>query len=289
MPKLKPKIQLVTTGKEPVRNPKPFLRWAGGKNWLLKYFEKPLKDFKFNNYHEPFLGGASVFLFIKPKNRSYLSDINPELIKAYRAVKGDVENLISELKKCKNTKTYYYDIRDSELKSKVRKAAKFIFLNQTSFNGIYRVNLDGVYNVPYGYRDKDFLDAENLRAVSKRLNRTKFSTCSFNKTLKNIKKGDLVFLDPPYTVSHNNNGFIKYNRKLFKLEDQTNLAKFIKSIKSKGAYFILTNAAHEKIDEIFGGLGRKVKLTRASLIGGTDAHRGDVSEYLFTNVPTFYK
>lgn len=282
-------MQEVAKAKAESLGPKPFLRWAGGKSWLLKHLEAPLKEFEFNNYHEPFLGGASVFLFLKPKNHAYLSDINTELIRTYRVVKGNVEKLIQELKKYKNNKTFYYDIREEELKPRVRNAAKLIYLNQTSFNGIYRVNLEGVYNVPYGYRDKEFLNAENLKAISKRLRRTKFSTCSFTDTLKYVRKGDLVFLDPPYTVSHNNNGFIKYNRKLFSLEDQLELAKYIKSVKKIGAYFILTNAAHDTVDEIFGGLGHKIRLTRASLIGGADALRGDVSEYLFTNIPTFYK
>lgn len=265
--------------------PKPFLRWAGGKNWLIKHLKETIGDFKFKNYHEPFLGGASLFLFLQPENKSYLSDLNSELIETYSVVRDHVERLISEMEKYRNNEKFYYSIREVRSKSKIKNAAKFIYLNQTSFNGIYRVNLDGVYNVPYGFRSKEFLDADNLRIVSQTLKDVKLSVNDFASAIKKVKKGDLVFLDPPYTVSHNNNGFIKYNQKLFSLEDQYRLAVCIEAIKNIGAYYILTNAAHKKISEIFGSIDRKISLSRASLIGGTNAKRGAVSEYLFTNIP----
>lgn len=265
--------------------PKPFLRWAGGKNWLIKHLKESINKIDFKNYHEPFLGGASLFLFIRPKGNCYLSDLNPELIETYIAVRDNVEMLISELETYRNTKRFYYSIRDERFRSRIKSAARFIYLNQTSFNGIYRVNLEGVYNVPYGFRSKEFLDEENLRLVSETLQDVRLTDGDFYKSLKNIKKGDLVFLDPPYTVSHNNNGFIKYNQKLFSLNDQYRLAKFITSVKKKGAYYILTNAAHAKVSEVFGEIDDYVELSRASLIGGANAKRGKVSEFLFTNLP----
>lgn len=265
--------------------PKPFLRWAGGKNWLIKHVKESLGDFAFKNYHEPFLGGASLFLFLRPQSNSYLSDLNSELIETYSVVRDHVERLISEMEKYRNNEKFYYSIREVKTQSKIKNAAKFIYLNQTSFNGIYRVNLDGVYNVPYGFRSKEFLDADNLRAVSQTLKNVKLTVNDFASSIKKVKKGDLVFLDPPYTVSHNNNGFIKYNQKLFSLEDQYRLAESIEIIKNRGAYYILTNAAHKKIAEIFGPIDKKKELTRASLIGGSKAQRGHISEYLFTNIP----
>lgn len=265
--------------------PKPFLRWAGGKNWLIKYLKESIFNIDFKNYHEAFLGGASLFLFLRPKNKCYLSDLNPELIESYKVVRDNVEKLISELETYKNTKRFYYAIRDEKFRSRIKKAARFIYLNQTSFNGIYRVNLNGVYNVPFGFRTKKFLDPDNLRLVSKALEGVTLADCDFAKCLKNIKKGDLVFLDPPYTVSHNNNGFIKYNQKLFSLDDQYRLAKYIISIKKKGAYYILTNAANSKISEIFGEVDDYTELSRVSLIGGANAKRGQISEFIFTNIP----
>ncbi|MCA4894797.1 MAG: Dam family site-specific DNA-(adenine-N6)-methyltransferase [Cytophagales bacterium] len=264
---------------------KPFLRWAGGKNWLIKHLRESMLEFDFKNYHEPFLGGGSLFLFLKPQNDSYLSDLNPELIETYIMVRDNVERVISRMAKFKNNERFYYSIRDQDSKSRVNNAAKFIYLNQTSFNGIYRVNLQGVYNVPYGFRSKEFLDATNLRLVSEALQGVELNVSDFASSIKKVKKGDLVFLDPPYTVSHNNNGFIKYNQKLFSLEDQYRLAECVKFIRKKGAYYILTNAAHFKVLDIFGGIDKHIELSRVSLIGGINAKRDQVSEFLFTNVP----
>lgn len=262
---------------------KPFLRWAGGKSWLIKYLDSLIPPNGYKNYHEPFLGGGSIFFSINSHN-AYLSDLNEELIVTYNALKNDPEGIIKILKKYNNTEEFYYRIRDNQFSKPLELAARFIYLNQTSFNGIYRVNLKGQYNVPYGYRKKDFLDAELLRSVSKKLRNASIFHSDFSKTKNNIRKGDLVFLDPPYTVSHNNNGFIKYNQKLFSLEDQYRLSEFIDFIKSKNAYYILTNAAHKTVEEIFDKDDRKIKLNRANIIGGQKAERGIISEFIFTNV-----
>ena len=263
---------------------KPFLRWAGGKTWLIKQISDFLPEGGFNQYHEPFLGGGAIFFHINPKI-AFLSDLNRELIDTYISVRDDVEAVIEELRQFKNTKECYYSVRSKNFKKSSKKAARFIFLNQTSFNGIYRVNLNGVYNVPYGYRSKDFFEPENLRKVSHVLSGKTIFHDDFRKTLDNIRKGDLVFLDPPYTVTHYNNGFIKYNDKLFDLNAQYSLSKYIDCLKEIGAYYILTNAAHDKIKNIFSKKGDLFSnLTRASLIGGKKAQRGKFKEAVFTNV-----
>jgi DNA adenine methylase len=263
---------------------KPFLRWAGGKNWLVKYLKEILKETRFENYHEPFFGGGSIFFSLQPDKKAFLSDLNKELIKTYKFVKINPGDIISELKKFKNTEDFYYKIREKEFSNPIKNAAKFIYLNQTSFNGIYRVNLKGVYNVPFGYRTKNFLESENLHLVSKRLEKATLFDADFEDIRSNIKKKDLIFLDPPYTVSHNLNGFIKYNQKLFSLEDQHRLSSLIDFIKSKGAYYILSNAAHSKIVQIFDKNDKILKLSRANLIGGINAVRGKTTEYIFTNL-----
>lgn len=265
------------------QNIKPFLRWAGGKTWLLKHLSN-VKASTYNNYHEAFLGGGATYFYLKPKGHSFLSDLNADLIEAYQTIKDDVNGVICKLETFRNTKDDYYQIRSSIFESKVDRAARFIYLNQTSFNGIYRVNLKGVYNVPFGFRTKNFLDKENLIHAQKALKNTTLHQGDFYSILNNVKSGDLVFLDPPYTVSHNLNGFIKYNEKIFSLEDQIRLSKLIDELKAIGAYYILTNAAHKKVEEIFDKGDRQFEFKRASLIGGVNSGRGQTSEFVFTNV-----
>ena len=263
---------------------KPFLRWAGGKTWFKKHIDDFLPNDGFNDYHEPFLGGGSIFFHVKPKGKCYLSDLNKELVETYCQVRDDVEGVISEMAKFTNTKEEYYRIRNMQYRNSNRRAARFVFLNQTSFNGLYRVNLKGQYNVPYGFRTKNFFEPENLRNASKALSNSELISSDFSETLVKIKKGDLVFLDPPYTVSHYENGFVKYNAKLFDLERQLDLADFIQRIKARGAYYIMTNAAHKTIREIFNYEGDQVvTLSRASLIGGHQAKRGKFKEMIFSN------
>ena len=262
---------------------KPFLRWAGGKKWLVKEINNFLPKEKFNNYHEPFIGGGAIFFNLLPDNISYLNDLNIELIETYQLIKNNVEEVISELKKFKNNEDCYYLVRSKKYRNEAKRAARFIFLNQTSFNGIYRVNLKGEYNVPFGYRKKDFFEPENLRLVSIALKNAVISSGDFTNSIDNVEKGDLVFLDPPYTITHNNNGFFKYNKKLFSEDDQYRLSNMIDIIKEKKAYYILTNAAHHKVKEIFEKGDPMVELKRASLIGGINAKRGKYAELIITN------
>lgn len=262
----------------------PFLRWAGGKSWLLKHLDHFLPPNGFKNYHEPFLGSGAIFLHINPPKHAFLSDLNKELIETFCTLRDKPEKVILELKKYKNEEEFYYKTRDAKCDGLVESAARFIYLNQTSYNGIYRVNLKGEYNVPYGHRAKNFLEEDKIRAVSVRLKNATFFHGDFEQARENIKKGDLVFLDPPYVISHNENGFIKYNKKLFSLEDQHRLASFIDFVKRKNACFILTNADHPKIRDIFGKEDRAIQLSRANLIGGLKARRGQTTELLFTNI-----
>lgn len=264
---------------------KPFLRWAGGKRWFTKHLKDILGELEFNSYHEPFLGGGSVFFKLNNSKKAYLSDLNEDLISTYIEVRDNVTGVIQYLQSFNNTEEFYYQLRSAEPKSdKSWRAARFIYLNQTSFNGIYRVNLKGVYNVPYGHRTKDFIQKDLLEQASKKLKGVYLFAGQFEKALSNIKKNDLVFLDPPYTITHNDNGFLKYNQKLFSESDQIRLSTFIDQVKSKGAYYILTNAAHKRVKEIFDKGDRSIELSRASLIGGKEANRGKYAELIVTNV-----
>lgn len=254
---------------------------------MIPHIPTIVRDLHIEHYHEPFLGGGAIYFSMEHTKRSYLSDANSQLINTYVQVRDNPEELIEFFMQFPNTEDDYYRIR-AEItgENTVENAARFLYLNQTSYNGLYRVNRDGRYNVPYGFRANWVYDPERIRAASLRLQNTRISTGDFEVNKYRIKENDLVFLDPPYTVSHNNNGFIAYNQKLFSLEDQQRLKRFIEYIKAKGAFYILTNAAHETIREIFLTQGdRIVELQRNSLIGGKNAIRAAISEYIFTNIP----
>lgn len=261
----------------------PFLRWAGGKRWFLKYIDQIIPE-EFNNYHEPFLGGGAVYFHLEHKKIAFLSDLNPELIETYSCVKNKLDKVITTLSSFKNTETQYYKIRSKKFDNDFERAAQFIYLNKTSFNGIYRVNKNGDYNVPYGFRkNTKIVQKENLKIVSSMLQNAQLINDDFSVLLNNINENDFVFIDPPYTVAHENNGFIEYNQKIFSLEDQKRLCTIIEKIKDVGAFYILTNAKHDSIKKIYSKIDKPIVLSRNSTIGGKGARREQFKEYIFTN------
>lgn len=270
-----------------INNLKPFLRWAGGKSWLTKN----ITDFtpnNFSNYIEPFLGGGSIFFYLKSnkiiKGKAYLSDSNKGLIEAYKILRDQPNALIKHLKSYNNTKNEYYKYREIVYDDPILEASRFIYLNRTSFNGIYRENLNGVYNVPYGYKKyKTLFDNENLLRVSQLLQGTILRSCDFAKAISKVKKNDLIFLDPPYTVAHENNGFIKYNQNIFSWDDQIRLKQQIEIIAERKAFFILTNAYHKSIIELYENIGVAKRLERFSAVGGNNAKREKFHEIIITN------
>lgn len=262
---------------------KPFLRWAGGKRWLTKHINV-INQLQVNNYYEPFLGGGSIFFYVENYNIAHLSDLNFELIETYQCLRDDVNSVIMELEKFDNNELEYYSVRSTNPTDKTIRAAKFIYLNKTSFNGIYRVNKNGKFNVPYGFRKNiDIVDKSNLIKVSQKLKGTEIENHDFFDTENKIQKGDLVFLDPPYTVAHENNGFIEYNQKIFSIEDQYRLSLLIEKIKDIGAYYIMTNAKHQAILEIYKNIDKPITLSRSSTIGGIGAKRETYNEYIYSN------
>lgn len=264
---------------------KPFLRWAGGKSWFIDHLEDLLDGQNFTNYYEPFLGGGSIFFSISVTDAvATLSDANKELIDTYIAIRDNVEEVIQYFATYENTSDFYYKLREKEPTDPFERAARFIYLNHTSYNGLYRVNRKGKYNVPFGNRKSDTIDVEEIRKASQALAGTTLLSGDFENRGDVIQEGTLVFLDPPYTVSHNDNGFIQYNQSIFSIEDQERLANYIQFIMDRGAYFILTNAAHNAIREIFADCGHSVLVERQSLIGGKKAKRGLTSELVFTNI-----
>jgi DNA adenine methylase len=264
---------------------RPLLRWAGGKRWLVPRLTELLEGVEFQNYHEPFAGGAAVFFGLACDAKAYLSDLNSDLIETYEQVREHPDEVWRVLQNYRNTEAEYYAARATTPLSAVARAARFIFLNHASFNGIYRVNLAGVYNVPYGYRTSyNPPTLEDLRQASLRLQSAVLISGDFSDALANVGPGDLVFLDPPYTTAHANNGFVKYNDRLFRFSDQFRLAEMVKAVRGKGAYYVLTNGAHSSIAEIFECGDLRMEIYRRSAVGGRSAARGRAAEYLFTNL-----
>lgn len=246
-----------------------------------------IQDLVFNRYYEPFLGGGSTFFSLPDKHDSFLSDMNSDLIQTYKQVKDSPIEVYEAFSRLTNSEEMYYRIRARKCQTDITRAARFIYLNQTSYNGLYRVNLRGEYNVPYGFRTVDY-KRERLELASSTLKRqnAQLKCCDFEQALEDVGERDLVFLDPPYTVSQgSDNGFIKYNEKIFSLNDQVRLSKCINRIAEKGAYYILTNAAHPTLEKIFKtDGGRLFHISRSSTIGGRNATRGAVTEFIFTNI-----
>ena len=212
-----------------------------------------------------------------------MSDLNEHLINAYKQVRDNPRDILRYLQKWENTEEKYYEIRASVFKNQIKQAARFIYLNQYSFNGIYRENRSGKYNVPYGKRKDFIINFLNIFKVSRVLQDTEIFFGDFTANEANINKNDLVFLDPPYSLSQTEDGFVKYNKDVFSIADQYKLADFIDAIRNKGAKYILTNANHPKIIEIFDNGDNLLNLSRNSTIGGISSSRGIYKEIILTN------
>ena len=265
-----------------IDNLHPFLKWAGGKKWLVNRIKDGLDIKSYSSYHEPFVGGGAMLFYFQPK-KAYISDTNEQLMLTYEVVRDNIQDVINIISGFGKGEEAYYRVRATVSEDPIFQAARFIYLNQMSFNGIYRVNLKGEFNVPWGKRMKYEFDYKNLYNVSKYLQRVRIQTMDFGESIKSVRRNALVFLDPPYTHSKIENGFIKYNKKLFTLEDQERLSEMIDKIKARGAYYILTNADHDVIKDIFDKNDRIIPIKRNSNIGGKNADRGQYEECIFTN------
>ena len=257
----------------------PFLRWAGGKRWLaaagLSRFPK-----NFSRYIEPFLGSGAIFFALNPQ-RAILSDSNSELIATYKAIRKNwrkVERLL-EAHGSNHSKKYYYEVRSSSPTNGYERAARFIYLNRTCWNALYRVNRKGKFNVPIGTRSRVTSDSDNFQSIARRLRRARLICCDFEKAIRKAHKGDLVYADPPYTINHGLNGFRKYNQHLFDWDDQIRLRDSLTCAMDRGACVCISNAWHSSILELYADKFRMISLDRASLISGKKAGRKIGREY----------
>ncbi|HEJ1761823.1 TPA: DNA adenine methylase [Pseudomonas aeruginosa] len=260
----------------------PFLKWAGGKRWLteshIEIFPK-----KFNRYYEPFLGSGAVFFSIQPEH-STLSDLNVELIETYDTIKNDWEKVLArlELHHKKHSKEYYYQIRNTNPRTPHTRAARFIYLNRTCWNGLYRVNLKGEFNVPIGTKQNAILPTDDFESLSKNLQNSTLISGDFETTIDLAADGDLLFVDPPYTVKHNLNGFIKYNEKIFSWDDQIRLSECLKRAAKRGCKIVATNAYHPAVKELYEEAFNTYALDRHSVIAASSTFRGRYEELLIT-------
>ena len=260
-----------------VQKYKPILKWAGGKTQLLEHLLPKIPK-EYNKYIEPFFGGGALFFALKPNN-SIIADSNPELINLYRVIAKDVNSLISELKNLKNEKDFFYDMRKKEFSelSEIEAAARTIFLNKTAFNGLYRVNKKGQFNVPFGYyKNPKILDEDQLLAASKLLKKTKILLGDFKDVLcENAKKGDFIFLDPPYLPVSKFSDFKRYTKEQFHEKDQISLANLVNKLSKKGCHILLTNSNHPLIHELYKDFNIDIYKTKRNINSKSTNRKGE--------------
>jgi DNA adenine methylase len=256
----------------------PFLKWAGGKRWLGEQHPS-LFDVKFDRFIEPFLGSGAVFFRLAP-SRAILSDRNPGLILTYRVIRDSWQDVVRLLRRHhrRHCTEYYYLVRAKRFRSNVEKAAQFIYLNRTCWNGLYRVNRAGTFNVPIGTKSNVILESDDFEKVADLLAGAELEPCDFQDTLDRARAGDFVFVDPPYTIKHNHNGFIKYNEGLFSWDDQVRLRDSVLAAHRRGAKILVTNASHRCIRELYSRIGEHVRINRSSVIAGDARARGNFEE-----------
>ncbi len=282
---------------------KPLLKWAGGKRRLLQtLFEVFPANFDLtrNRYFEPFVGGGAVLFGLanhlsaeeisslsKKQKSIIVSDTNEELINFYNVVRDsphELSNKIKELAK-KTDRDDFYRVRASLPKTEVGRAARLLYLNRLCFNGLYRVNSKGEFNVPFGsYKNPKIFDKDQILACSQWLKKSELSTASFKSVVTKTKKGDLVYFDPPYIPLSVTSSFSSYAKEGFGERDQRDLAKVIKTLTKKGVLVVLSNSDTKLSREIFGGLNLYSIAVRRS-ISADGAKRKEVRELIGTNYP----
>lgn len=255
----------------------PLLKWAGGKRWFVHKAAHLLPK-EFDRYIEPFLGGGAVYFHLKPQ-KAILSDINAELINVYLAIQKDWKSVATLLHAHQqlHSKEYYYQVRSRTHHSMYAMAARTLYLNRTCWNGLYRVNLRGEFNVPIGTKTKILEDVDSFPRIAELFQNTTFAVCDFEQSLDRSQEGDFVFVDPPYTVKHNENGFIKYNETLFRWEDQIRLRDAVVRATERGAQVLVLNANHESIVNLYEGFEQTV-LSRSNVLAGKSESRGIYQE-----------
>ncbi len=261
----------------------PFLKWAGGKTQLLNELIKRV-PVKYNVYFEPFIGGGALYFAIAP-DEAVIADINDDLVNAYLVVRDSPDELLEALSKYKNEKDFYYSIRsqDQNKLSEVERAARLIYLNRTCFNGLYRVNKSGQFNVPFAnYKNPNFTQTDRILAASEILQNTDVHNAGFEKVLVEAKAGDFIYLDPPYYPKDVYSDFKRYNKEQFYKNDHERLADLYNELTERGCYVMLSNSDTPFTRELYKKW-RVDTVYAKRLINRDASKRGEVTEIIVTN------
>jgi DNA adenine methylase len=272
---------------------KPFLKWVGGKRQMLSQYEEHFPT-NFNNYFEPFVGGGAVFFYLLPE-KAYLNDVNKDLMNAFEKVRDDLGQLTTILQDLEEDylsededgrKEFYYNMRNryNELQNgDIERTALLFFLNKTCFNGMYRVNNSGEFNVPHGrYKNPTILDKENLEAVSAILRNTQLSSVDFEKAVEDAGKEDFVYLDPPYDPLDDTSDFTEYSEDGFDVNDQKRLSYLFEELDERGCYVMLSNSATDFIKRLYRDF--RIEPMKANrYINSDGSSRGEIDELLILN------
>lgn len=265
----------------------PIVKWVGGKRQLMLELLKNMPK-SYNRYFEPFIGGGALFFELQPEN-AYISDMNDELINLYSVVRDNVYELISDLNKHEVSKEYFLEIRNldrtDEYKnlSDVQRASRFIYLNRTCFNGLYRVNSQGQFNVPFGnYKKPRIVDEKNLLNCSELLKNTEIKCADFSEILTKVKRGDFVYFDPPYVPLNETSSFTSYTKDGFDMDMQFKLREVCDELDSMGVMFMLSNSDTKFVNELYSNYEiKKVFASRA--VNANAEGRGKITEVLVRN------
>ncbi len=273
---------------------KPFVKWVGGKKQLIEVINL-YRPKTFGRYYEPFVGGGSVFMNLQ-YSKTTINDYNTELINVYEVVRDSVDELLSVLKihAENNSQEYFYSLREwdrtgiLEKKSSVERAARFIYLNKTCYNGLFRVNAQGQFNVPYGrYKNPNIVNEEVLRADSKFLKKStiKILKGDFEKSVKSAKKGDFIYLDPPYApLVEDTHSFVGYTLNGFGYDEQLRLRDLFVKLDKKGCYVMLSNSSSKIIHELYKDYVDTTEIVGATrMVNSKASGRGKVDEVLIMN------
>lgn len=271
-----------------------FLKWAGGKLQLIEQFEN-LFPSDFCNYYEPFIGSGAVFFYLKSKskpNKVILSDTNEELINCFAVVRDKPSELIEVLlnHRKRHSKQYYYEVRDleSERLDSVSRAARMIYLNKTCFNGLYRVNSKGEFNVPFGdYKNPSIFNRNTLYRASQMLQDAVLRVMTFDKVLDFAGKDDFVYFDPPYIPLSKTSSFTRYSKSEFSIKEQNQLSEVFRALDSMGCFVMLSNSDHSLIRELYRDYDKNIVVVRAKRkINSVGSKRGAINEIVVTNYLT---